>query len=106
MIDYEDACVGCGLPCTTRCDYFNKVYPVLICDKCNKEVNDLYELNFEQLCEDCLLDALPEITSDEDEECDGCGDWCMTRYEYDDKKMCAECVKECTHVVDFDEEWM
>ena len=29
--------------------------PVLICDRCRDEVEDLYDYYGEQLCEDCLL---------------------------------------------------
>ena len=53
MVKTECGCVDCGLPCMgTACPKF-LVY-VLKCDRCHKEVEELYEVGSEDLCEDCL----------------------------------------------------
>lgn len=53
---FENQCVDCGLPCLgDACRYRN--VPVYFCDKCGDEINDVYELDGQELCADCLLDA-------------------------------------------------
>lgn len=59
MIHYEDMCVSCPkeMGCLGHsCPYME--VPVLECDKCRCEVEELYELDGEQLCLGCLLEAV------------------------------------------------
>ncbi len=62
MIRYEDQCVGCPteMGCLgSACPYMG--VPVLICDRCRDEVEDLYDYYGEQLCEDCLLKEFDKV---------------------------------------------
>ena len=53
MVKVESGCVDCGLPCWgTSCSYYKVL--VLVCDRCHDEVDELYEVDGEDLCEDCL----------------------------------------------------
>lgn len=59
MIEYEDFCVGCPkeMGCLgSACP--NKNVPVLTCDICGKETDELYEFDAEHYCMDCLQDQL------------------------------------------------
>lgn len=60
----EDECVGCtslGLPCMgLGCP--NRNVTRLYCDKCDEEVDVLYEYEGQELCEECLLEIVPKIT--------------------------------------------
>ena len=57
----EDACVGCGLPCTTRCEYYGKKSAILVCDHCGCEPDELYKVDGEEVCEDCLKEMFERI---------------------------------------------
>lgn len=60
MIKTSDECVDCGLPCLGYlCP--NRHIRHLICDKCGDEVDKLYILDGEELCEDCLLEQFETI---------------------------------------------
>ena len=62
MITYEDECVGCSteLGCMgSACPYWN--VPHLYCDKCEQEVDDLYEWDDEQVCIDCIVKSLKKV---------------------------------------------
>lgn len=49
----ENHCVCCGLPCLgSSCP--NRNVPVHYCDKCKEELDDIYEVDGEELCEECL----------------------------------------------------
>ena len=57
MLKIEDRCCGCaapGYPCEgNSCP--NKNVRVYYCDKCGEEITDeVYEVDGEDLCEDCL----------------------------------------------------
>ena len=59
MVRYENRCCGCavpGYPCLgSSCP--NRNVPVYYCDKCGDEIDgDVYEVDSEELCEDCLKD--------------------------------------------------
>lgn len=58
MLKYENHCVGCtsmGIPCMGRtCP--NRKVPVYYCDKCDEELDEIYEVDDEELCEECLKD--------------------------------------------------
>jgi hypothetical protein len=41
------------------CQYKN--VPIWICDKCGEEEVDLYEYEGQELCEECLLQAVPKV---------------------------------------------
>lgn len=63
MIRIENDCCDCAVPsypCMgNACP--NRHATHYYCDRCNEEVEDLYEYYGEQLCEDCLLDSVPKI---------------------------------------------
>ena len=58
MRRYESNCVGCtsmGVPCMGfTCP--NRKVPVYYCDKCEEELDEVYEVDGEELCEECLKD--------------------------------------------------
>lgn len=63
MVEYEDQCVDCGLPCFgPSCKYKN--VPVFRCDQCGDYAGYRYEQ--EDYCEDCfkrlLKDTFDELT--------------------------------------------
>jgi hypothetical protein len=61
MIQYENDCVDCGLPCLgDSCPYRN--VPHLYCDECKCEADKLREYEGEQLCEECLLEKFKEVS--------------------------------------------
>jgi hypothetical protein len=63
LIKTEESCALCttdSYPCLgDGCP--NKNIKVLYCDKCGCEVDKLYWLNDEQLCEDCVIDSLEVV---------------------------------------------
>lgn len=59
MIKYENLCVDCvsqGMHCKGAACPNNKPVPVHCCDKCGDVLDDVYEVDGEELCEDCLKD--------------------------------------------------
>lgn len=63
MVRTESGCVGCGRPCWgTACPYYRVT--VLECDRCHNEVDELYEVDGEDLCEDCLKDEFRKDVSE------------------------------------------
>ena len=56
MVRIENQCLGCedlGMHCLgAACP--RKRVEVRICDKCGEELDDIYEVDGEELCEDCL----------------------------------------------------
>ena len=58
MVRYEDHCCDCavpGYPCRgSSCPYRN--VPVYYCDDCGDEIEDVYDVDGEELCEECLKD--------------------------------------------------
>lgn len=63
MINFIDECVGCppemgclGITCP------NRHIPVLVCDYCNEEPDELYLMDGEQLCSECLQKRFEKIT--------------------------------------------
>ena len=63
MITYEDECCGCATPsypCMgSACPYRN--VPYLYCDRCNEDVDNLYEYEGEQVCIDCIVKSLDKV---------------------------------------------
>lgn len=62
MINVEDECVGCGLPCFgIHCP--NRNVRRLYCDVCGKEVDELYQhiSGGEQMCFDCVMEEYEVI---------------------------------------------
>ena len=55
MVRYENRCCGCavpGYPCLgSSCP--NRNVPVYYCDKCGDELEEIYDVDGEELCEDC-----------------------------------------------------
>ena len=63
MIKYENGCVDCPpeMGCLgNSCRYKNVKH--LYCDNCGEDVEELYIIDGEELCEDCLLKAFNKIT--------------------------------------------
>jgi DNA-directed RNA polymerase subunit RPC12/RpoP len=63
MIRYENECVGCSTPAYPcmgdSCPNLN--VPHLYCDECGFDVDDLYEYDDEQICEECLLKRFNKV---------------------------------------------
>ena len=62
MVNVEDECVGCGLPCLgSRCP--NRDVRRLYCDVCGREVDELYvhKMGGEQMCFDCVMEEYEVI---------------------------------------------
>ena len=66
MVEFENECVGCppeigclGSACPKR------NVPHLFCDDCEEEVEELYEVDGEQLCADCILERYEKVKVDE-----------------------------------------
>lgn len=63
MVKYRNECCDCaseGYPCLGEsCP--NRNVRVLVCDQCGSEVEDLYWLDGEQLCCDCVLENLEKV---------------------------------------------
>ena len=69
MIKKTSNCVNCpqNIGCIgSSCPYFENYE--LICDKCNTAVDELYEVDNAELCEDCLRKEFNKITYDNLEE--------------------------------------
>lgn len=63
MIKIDDECVDCGLPCMGKnCPYKDVIH--IICDECGDECREVYDVDGEHLCENCLLEAFPVINED------------------------------------------
>lgn len=64
MIKYEDECCGCATesyPCLgNSCP--NRKVQHLLCDRCGEDVEELYKVDGEELCEECLKDNFEKIT--------------------------------------------
>jgi len=61
MVRYEDQCVDCGLPCMgNSCP--NKNVPVIYCDECHDEIDEVYDVDDDELCEDCCLKRFRRAT--------------------------------------------
>ena len=64
MIKYEDECCGCATesyPCLgSACS--NRNVPHFYCDKCGEDVEELYKVDGEELCEECLKANFEKIT--------------------------------------------
>ena len=56
MTRYEDHCCGCaapGYPCLgASCP--NRNVPVHYCDNCGEELDEIYDVDDKELCEECL----------------------------------------------------
>ena len=60
MIEYVSDCVDCGKPCLgNACPHFS--VKLLVCDKCNDEVDKLWIVDDEQVCEHCLKEMFETI---------------------------------------------
>lgn len=58
----ENECVDCGLPCFNSCRYLNVTR--YYCDECGDE-STLYETEYGELCEVCLLKKFPKVEGSE-----------------------------------------
>lgn len=53
MVRTESGCVDCGLPCLRdACPNYRVL--VLECDRCHDEAEELFDVDGEDLCVDCL----------------------------------------------------
>ena len=58
MKKYENHCCDCaveGYPCLGSSCSLKKV-PVYYCDRCESEIDEIFDVEGEELCEDCLKD--------------------------------------------------
>lgn len=59
MIKYENDCVDCGLPCRgSSCPYRHVKH--YYCDKCGEDVEELYDYDNQELCEECAIEVFLE----------------------------------------------
>lgn len=59
MVEYENECVDCGLPCYgDACPY--RHVPHYYCDECGDE-EKLYEFDGQELCIRCIKNRLTEV---------------------------------------------
>ena len=58
----ENECIGCDLPCFSSCPYLNVTR--YYCDECGEE-DTLYETEYGELCEVCLLKKFPKVEGSE-----------------------------------------
>lgn len=66
MIEYRNNCVGCPpeMGCLgNACPMVNVKY--CICDKCGVDIDEYYEFDGKQLCEECLLSMFERVRVDE-----------------------------------------
>ncbi len=102
MIKYEDGCVGCPseMGCMgSACPYMNM--PVAVCDACECEDEDFYELDGEFLCRDCYIKAmLASAETKNGGECCGCIEDADTLYELDGDWLCRKCFIEAIFEID------
>ena len=54
MVKYENQCVGCESCIGSSCKYLR--VPVHYCDKCKWELDEIFDVDGQELCEDCLKD--------------------------------------------------
>ena len=55
MVKYENECVGCPPEMGCLGDACpNRKVPRYYCDKCDAEMDEIYDVDGEELCEDCL----------------------------------------------------
>jgi len=60
MIKFENDCCDCALHCRgSTCR--NRNAPHFYCDECEDEVEELFEYDGEQICQDCLISTVPKI---------------------------------------------
>lgn len=69
MIEFEDGCVGCPreMGCLGRACPDRKI-PRMYCDECGEECSQLYWLDGEQYCADCVIDKLEKVDVNEVED--------------------------------------
>ena len=55
-------CCGCavpGYPCSPSCSL--KAVEHFYCDKCREELEEVYEVDGEELCQDCLKERFRKV---------------------------------------------
>ena len=63
MVQTENECVNCGLPCIgDRCRYHSVTR--FYCDNCHEEydTDELYMYNDEMLCKECLVENFQTVS--------------------------------------------
>lgn len=90
MKRFVNECVDCGLPCMGKsCP--NRNVARLYCDHCHKDVPELFRLDDEEVCEDCLLENAEAVT------CENCGD-ADVLFDHEGTMLCARCLREATRI--------
>ena len=85
MIRIENHCCGCAIPCI---DCGRKAVEVYCCDKCDEELDEVYEdEDGKHYCEEHLLAKYKKVFR-----CAKCGDELEEIYEYDGKYYCDSCL--------------
>lgn len=85
MIKIENHCCGCDIPCI---DCGRKAVEVYYCDKCDEELDEVYEdEDGKHYCEEHLLAKYKKVFR-----CAKCGDELEEIYEYDGKYYCDSCL--------------
>lgn len=89
----SNECVDCtalGLPCLcSSCPNLHVLR--LYCDHCNKETSELFRLDDEEVCEDCLLENADVVV------CANCGDADLL-FDHEGTMLCARCLREATRI--------
>ena len=67
MIEYENECIGCPpeIGCIGSTCPFTRV-PHYYCDNCKEEVDELFDVDGEELCEECLKARFRKVGIDDD----------------------------------------
>lgn len=91
----SNECVDCtalGLPCLCgSCP--NRHVLRLYCDRCHKETSELFKIDEDEICEDCLLEQAEFV------QCENCGDATELVY-YNGKMLCNCCFMDATRITD------
>lgn len=91
MIERVKNCQGCGQrPC------FNCMEVVYTCDCCDKEVDELYDLDGKQMCDKCYMkESFSSLTKHNKSKCINC---CEVEKTYslagDTDRYCKHCMTE------------
>lgn len=85
----ENMCVGCeGYPCIGSACELTHV-EVISCDRCGAEDLDIYDLDGEELCGDCVEKSLEAAGEGI---CTECGDEETLFIDVDGEKKCLNCI--------------
>lgn len=87
MIRIENHCCGCDIPCV---DCGRKAVEVYYCDKCDEELDEVYEdEDGKHYCEECLFEKFKKVFV-----CKNCGEEMEEVFEHDGDLICEYCLKD------------